>query len=119
MGVNHADVLAVVFCFDRALHHSLPFTAGEVTGLRADNFDVGALAMASAKPSINRHAGPDGPLQLNDVTRLAVHLLISQLANQFAFQHVVAVTVVMSRDGSPTSMEQSAKDGNVGIFRFF
>ena len=31
MGVNHADVFAVVFRFDKALHDFFAFTAGEVT----------------------------------------------------------------------------------------
>ncbi|ERD74552.1 hypothetical protein S1U_4479 [Escherichia coli B83] len=33
MGVNHADVFAVVFRFDKALHDFFAFTAGEVTWL--------------------------------------------------------------------------------------
>jgi hypothetical protein len=50
MGINHADVFAVVLRFDKALHDLFPFTAGEVAGLRTNDFDVGALEMASAKP---------------------------------------------------------------------
>ena len=40
MSEYHADVFAVILRLDKALHDLFPFAAGEVAGLRADNFDI-------------------------------------------------------------------------------
>ena len=91
MGVNHADVLAVVLRFDKALHHFFTLTAGKVAGLGADNLDIGGFrnGFSEAFLAVNRHAGPHGALQFNNVTRLAVDGFHQPLTDQLAFQHVV------------------------------
>ena len=91
MGVNHADVLAVVFRFDKALHDFFALAAGKIAGLGADNFDIGGFrnGFSEAFLAVNRHAGPYGALQFNNVTRLTVDGFDQPLADQLAFQHVV------------------------------
>ena len=83
MGVNHADVLAVVFRFNEALHDLFTFTAGKVAGLRADNLDVWRFRDGLSKTllTVDSHARPHGALQFNDVTRLAVDLFYQPVAN--------------------------------------
>ena len=83
MGVNHADVLAVVFGLNEALHHLFTFTAGKVAGLRADNLDVWRFRDGFSKAffTVDGHARPDGALQFNNVTRLAVDLFYQPVAN--------------------------------------
>ena len=76
---------------ESALHDLFPFTAGEVTGLGADNFDIRRFGnrVGEAFLTIDGHAGPNGALQFNDVTRLTVDGFHQPVANQLAFQHVV------------------------------
>ena len=121
MGVNHADVLAVVFSLNKALHDLFTFTARKVAGLRADNLDVWRFSDGLSKAffTVDGHARADGALQLNDVTRLAVNLLHQPVANQLPFQHVVGghsghiEGFVFNVDGT---VEQEDRD--LSVFRF-
>ncbi len=121
MGVNHADVLAVVFSLDKALHDFFTFTAGKVAGLGADDLDVWRFGDGFSKAflTVDGHARPDGALQLNDVTRLAVDLFHQPVTNQLPFKHVVGgdgghiERFVFYIDGT---IEQEHR--NFSVFRF-
>ncbi len=91
MGVNHADIFAVIFCLDEAFHDLFTLTTGEVAGLRTDDLNVWCFGdgLRETFLTVDSHARPDGALQLNHVTRLAIHLLHQPVTNQFAFQHVI------------------------------
>ena len=122
MGVNHADVLAVVLRFDKAFHHFFALTAGKVAGLGTDNFDIRGFrnGFGEAFLTVNRHAGAYGPLQLNNVTRFAIDGFHQPLADQLAFQHVVGghgghvEVFIFNINGA---VEQEYRD--FGLFRFF
>ena len=122
MGEDHADVFAVILSFDKALHHLFPFAAGEVAGLRADNFDIRRFGNRVGEPflTIDGHAGPNGALQFNDVTRLTVDGFHQPVANQLAFQHVVGghgghVEIFIFNINGTVEKE----DRDLGLFRLF
>ena len=122
MGVNHADVFAVVFRFDKALHHFFAFTTGKVTRLRADNFDVWRILNGFGKAflTVNGDAGSNGALQLHHVAWFAIHFFYQPVTDQFAFENVVGSDgghierFVFHIDGTVKQ-----EDRDFGIFRLF
>ncbi|MNC57771.1 hypothetical protein D3C75_1074520 [compost metagenome] len=91
MGVNHADVFAVVLGFDEAFHDFFPFAAGKVARLGTNDFHVRRFRNGVGKTflTVDCHACAHGALQLNHVTLFTVKLFEQPLADQLAFQHVV------------------------------
>ncbi len=121
MGVNHADVFAVIFSLDEAFHDLFTLAAGEVAGLRTNDLNVWCFGdgLRETFLTVDSHACADGALQLHDVTRLAIHLFHQPVTNQFAFQDVIGgdgghiERFVFNIDGT---VEQ--EDWNFSIFGF-
>lgn len=62
--VNHADIFAVVFGFNKALHDLFTLAAGKISRLRTDNFDVWRIGNRFSKAffTIDRYACTDRSL---------------------------------------------------------
>ncbi len=121
MGVDGANILAAVFRLDEALHHLLALAAGEVAGLGADDLDGGhgRDGIEEAFLAVQRHAGPDGALQFNDIAGLAILLLDEPVGRYRPFVNTVRGDprheegVIFDRD---IAIQQ--EHGDLGLFCF-
>ncbi len=97
MSEHHADVFAVILSFDKALHDLFPFTAGEVAGLGADNFDIRRFGNRVGEAFLRSMAtlAPTVPCSSTTLHGLPSTVFTSQSPISWPSSTLLAVTVVM------------------------